>query len=200
MGTHLWALQPTNVNYTARIGGLYGTLMRAEVLLPAKIHYPAFIRKFSKHYFYKIKSCGIANKSGEICLGEEHVVSLYGCSAAFLLLEIIIKKDENGEKNLANAIFQLLDKDKNVVISELITDKNGEVVLENILPGTYYIKEIQAPAGYILYDSYIQIRPEFNEELTVTIKNSKEEKPEIQISENGLKIKNEVKRLPKTGM
>ena len=53
-------------------------------------------------------------------------------------------------------------------------------MLENILPGTYYIKEIQAPAGYILYDSYIQIRPEFNEELTVTIKNSKEEKPEIQ--------------------
>ena len=112
----------------------------------------------------------------------------------------IIKKDENGEKNLANAVFQLLDKDKNIIISELITDKNGEVVLENILPGTYYIKEIQAPAGYILYDSYIQIRPEFNEELTVTIKNSKEEKPEIQISENGLKIKNEVKRLPKTGM
>jgi hypothetical protein len=69
--------------------------MRAEVLLPAKIHYPAFIRKFSKHYFYKIKSCGVANKSGEICLGEEHVVSLYGRSAAFLLLEIIIKKDEN---------------------------------------------------------------------------------------------------------
>ena len=28
-------------------------------------------------------------------MGEEHVVSLYGCSAAFLLLEIIIKKDEN---------------------------------------------------------------------------------------------------------
>ena len=112
----------------------------------------------------------------------------------------IIKKDENGEKNLANAVFQLLDKDKNVIISELITDKNGEVVLEYILPGTYYIKEIQAPVGYILYDNYIQIRPEFNEELTVTIKNSKEEKPEIQISENVLKIKNEVKRLPKTGM
>jgi len=37
-------------------------------------------------------------------------------------------------------------------------------VLENILPGTYYIKEIQAPAGYILYDNYIQIRPEFNED------------------------------------
>ena len=95
LGTHSWAVEPTDVNYTARIGGLYGTLMRAEVLLPAKIHSPAFIRKFSKHYFYKIKSCGVANKSGEICLGKEHVVSLYGCSAAFLLLEIIIKKDEN---------------------------------------------------------------------------------------------------------
>ena len=48
---HSWAVEPTNVNYTARIGGLYGTLMRAEVLLPAKIHYPVFIRKFSKALF-----------------------------------------------------------------------------------------------------------------------------------------------------
>lgn len=37
----------------------------------------------------------MANKGGEICLGEVLVVSLYGCSAVSLLLGVIIKKDEN---------------------------------------------------------------------------------------------------------
>ena len=51
--------------------------MRAEVLLPAKIHYPGFICKFSKYYFCKIKPYDAANKDTEICLDEVLVVSLY---------------------------------------------------------------------------------------------------------------------------
>lgn len=112
----------------------------------------------------------------------------------------IVKKDETGTKNLEGAIFQLLDSNKEVIISELKTDKNGEVKIENILPGKYYIKEIQSPAGYILYDGYIEINPKFNEELTITIKNSKEDVPEINSTKNKLGVKNELKKLPKTGM
>lgn len=112
----------------------------------------------------------------------------------------IIKKDETGEKNLENAVFQLLDKNKEIIISEIRTDKNGEATIENIIPGTYYIKEIQSPAGYILYNGFIEIRPEFNEELTVTIKNTKEERPEVDVFRDSLGVKNEVKKLPKTGM
>lgn len=85
----------------------------------------------------------------------------------------IVKKDETGKKALENAVFQLLDKDKKVVISEIKTNEKGEAILENVLPGTYYIKEIQAPTGYILYNGYIEIKPKFNEELTITIKNTK---------------------------
>lgn len=112
----------------------------------------------------------------------------------------IIKKDETGEFNLENAVFQLLDKDKNVLISEIRTDRNGEAVIENIIPGIYYIKEIQAPVGYILYDSFIEIRPTFNEELTITMKNAKGEQPDVQVYKNNLSVKNEIKKLPKTGM
>ena len=112
----------------------------------------------------------------------------------------IVKKDETGTKNLEGAIFQLLDSNKKIIISELKTNENGEVKIENILPGKYYIKEIQSPAGYILYDGYIEINPEFNEELTVTIKNSKEDVPEINSTKNKLGVKNELKKLPKTGM
>lgn len=112
----------------------------------------------------------------------------------------IVKKDETGEKSLENAVFQLLDKNKEIIISEIRTDKNGEATIENIIPGTYYIKEIQSPAGYILYNGFIEIKPEFNEELTITIKNAKEERPEVDVFRNSLGVKNEVKKLPKTGM
>lgn len=112
----------------------------------------------------------------------------------------IVKKDETGKKALENAIFQLLDKDKKVVISEIKTNEKGEAILENVLPGTYYIKEIQAPTGYILYNGYIEIKPKFNEELTITIKNTKEEVQNIEITENKLEVKNTIKKLPKTGM
>ena len=112
----------------------------------------------------------------------------------------IVKKDETGKKALENAVFQLLDKDKKVVISEIKTNEKGESILENVLPDTYYIKEIQAPTGYILYNGYIEIKPKFNEELTITIKNTKEEVPNIEITENKLEVKNTIKKLPKTGM
>lgn len=112
----------------------------------------------------------------------------------------IVKKDETGKKTLENAVFQLLDKDKKVVISEIKTNEKGEAILENVLPDTYYIKEIQAPTGYILYNGYIEIKPKFNEELTITIKNTKEEVPNIEITENKLEVKNTIKKLPKTGM
>lgn len=112
----------------------------------------------------------------------------------------IVKKDETGKKALENAVFQLLDKDKKVVISEIKTNEKGEAILENVLPDTYYIKEIQAPTGYILSNGYIEIKPKFNEELTITIKNTKEEVPNIEITENKLEVKNTIKKLPKTGM
>lgn len=112
----------------------------------------------------------------------------------------IVKKDETGTKNLEGAVFQLLNENKEIIISELKTNKDGEITIENILPGKYYIKEIQSPAGYILYDEYIEINPKFNEELMITIKNSKEDIPEINSIRNKLSINNELKKLPKTGM
>ncbi len=110
----------------------------------------------------------------------------------------IVKKDETGKKALENAIFQLLDKDQNILISEIRTNEKGEAILDNILPGTYYIKEIQSPAGYILYNGNIEIKPKFNEELTITIKNTKEGIPNIESTEKKLEFKNTIKKLPKT--
>ena len=112
----------------------------------------------------------------------------------------IIKLDEDGETRLKNAVFCLMDKNKKVVISEIKTDENGEAIIDNILPGKYYINEINAPAGYIKYDKEIEINTKFNEELTITIKNKKEEEPEIDIKKREIELKTELKKLPKTGM
>ena len=113
----------------------------------------------------------------------------------------VIKQEENGTI-LEGAIFQLLDENKNVVKTNLITDKNGEIIINDILPGIYYLKEIQAPEGYQLYDEEITIKLNWNEELTIVVKNKREEIPEIRIDRNRIESTNRLtkKKLPKTGM
>ena len=113
----------------------------------------------------------------------------------------MIKQEENGTI-LEGAIFQLLDENKNVVKTNLTTDKNGEIIIDDILPGTYYLKEIKAPEGYQLYDEEITIKLNWNEELTIVVKNKREEIPEIRIDRNRIESTNRLteKKLPKTGM
>ena len=113
----------------------------------------------------------------------------------------MIKQEENGTI-LEGAIFQLLDENKNVVKTNLTTDKNGEIIIDDILPGTYYLKEIKAPEGYQLYGEEITIKLNWNEELTIVVKNKREEIPEIRIDRNRIESTNRLtkKKLPKTGM
>lgn len=113
----------------------------------------------------------------------------------------IIKKDENNN-NLGNAIFELLDENKNVIQTNLSTDVNGEIEIKDINPGKYYIQEIKAPEGYKNYNQLIEVNVKFNEVLSAIIKNSKEEEPTIEIDRNTIEIKSvEPKiKLPKTGM
>ena len=99
----------------------------------------------------------------------------------------IIKKDENDNK-LQGAIFELLDKDKKVLKTNLTTNQNGEIYIENLMPGRYYIREIKEPEGYIKYNQDIEINLKFNEELSVIIKNQKEEEPTIEIERDFIEI------------
>ena len=175
--------------------------MRAEVLLPAKIHYPAFIRKFSKHYFYKIKSCGVANKSSEICLGEEHVVSLYGCSAAFLLLEIIIKKmkitlvrDDGKVKTLRTLKMELLLEQMKTEVKAQPVSKMREV-LRYTLPGNS-IEEVRKvpkvmPAAAFVRKEGVMTLNEYNGIVMMEVNN-------LSGRAEADEIKELVKELPQT--
>lgn len=87
-------------------------------------------------------------------------------------------------------------------MSNLATNENGEIVIENLIPGRYYIKEIVAPAGYKNYDKSIEVNVKFNEELSVIIKNSEEDEPIVEIERDFIEINSieEEIKLPKTGM
>ena len=118
---------------------------------------------------------------------------------------IIVKKDNTELKTLQGVEFELLDDQQNVLHTGLRTNENGEILIDNLLPGTYYIKETRTLEGYELYNELIKVELELNEETTVNVVNSEKE-PDIIIdntksemtvenSQNNITVK-----LPKTGM
>lgn len=109
---------------------------------------------------------------------------------------IIIKEDEDTDKRLEGVEFELLDENKNVVISNLKTNNEGKVVIENLIPGKYFLKETNTIDGYQKYDELIEIDIDLNEETTVIVNNKKEEKPKIEKTKKQAIIK----KLPVTGM
>ncbi|MBQ2916866.1 MAG: Cys-Gln thioester bond-forming surface protein [Clostridia bacterium] len=94
---------------------------------------------------------------------------------------VIVKKDETGTKKLQGVEFELLDEEQNVLHTGLTTNENGEIEINNLLPGTYYIRETRTLEGYELYNKLIKIELELNEKTTVNVINSEEE-PEITIN------------------
>lgn len=118
---------------------------------------------------------------------------------------IIVKKDDKEEKNLQGVQFELLDDNKNVIYTELTTNQEGQIVIDNLLPGVYYIRETRTIEGYELYDKLIKVELDLNEEATINVINLENE-PNIEVdkkqTENTVKdnvSKTQVK-LPKTGM
>ena len=91
----------------------------------------------------------------------------------------ILKQEKETKKPLQGVEFQLLNKNKNPIYQSLITDENGEIILENIQPGTYYLRETKTLEGYVQYDEDIKIDITLNEIVNITVNNSKEKKVEV---------------------
>ena len=123
---------------------------------------------------------------------------------------IITKTDDKTGKKLEGVEFELLDKNQNKIYTEITTNKDGIAIIDNLLPGIYYIKETKTLEGYQLYSKLIKVELELNEETTVNVINSEQEsevykeekKTELAIKEekSSIKIKENVQKLPKTGM
>lgn len=118
---------------------------------------------------------------------------------------IIIKKDKTEEHLLEGVEFELLDGENNVIYTGLKTNSEGKITVENLIPGTYFVKETKTLEGYNLYDKLIKVEIDLNEAVTVNVINSEEE-PNINVDkkESELTVQNDKKevnvKLPKTGM
>lgn len=96
---------------------------------------------------------------------------------------IIEKQDSETKEVLKGAKFEILNKDKKIIrVAE--TNKDGQIILEQITPGTYYIREIKAPDGYEADGKLQKIEIKMDEIQNLKIENSKiiiEELPEEEI-------------------
>lgn len=113
--------------------------------------------------------------------------------------KIIILKQDEEENPLEGVKFRLLNENQEVLHTELTTNKEGKIIIENLEPGTYYLEETNTVNGYAVYEEQIEAKVGYNEELTIKVTNSKEvitvEEPEITQKEQEVIVK-----LPKTGM
>lgn len=104
-------------------------------------------------------------------------------------LKIIKVDGSDNSKTLEGVEFDLLDENKNI-IKHLITDKNGESVVENLSKGTYTLRETKTIEGYILDEATYKI--EIKPAKTFELKIENEKKPEEP-------EKPELPKLPRTG-
>ena len=129
----------------------------------------------------------------------------------------IIKQDQETKERLENVEFKIYNSNKELIYSNLKTDSNGEIEIENFLPGKYYIQETSAKDGYILNNKLIEFNISFNQILTLTVNNLYKETPkneteekeitttieQIEIEEKIPETENKeiiIKKLPVTGM
>ena len=73
----------------------------------------------------------------------------------------------------------MLDSNKKIVKENLVTDEKGEIILENMIPGIYYVQETETLAGFNLYTDLTEIGLDLNEEFQVTVNNNTKEVTEV---------------------
>lgn len=118
---------------------------------------------------------------------------------------VINKKDEKGMP-MGGVEFEVkyTDKKGESTNKKYLTNKDGKIIIENILPGKYIIKELKTKEGYSIYDKDIKFELKFNETKKIDIINNKIEKeiiPSIKNEESfeSERIKNKYFKMPKTG-
>ena len=110
---------------------------------------------------------------------------------------ILEKKDKETKNPLKGAKFEILDKNQKI-IRVVETDENGQIIMDQLMPGTYYIREVKAPEGYALDLEMKQIDIKLNEQIVTTIKTEKTEEKIVEIIEKKQVV--EIPKLPVTGM
>lgn len=91
---------------------------------------------------------------------------------------LIIKKAEKTGTLLKGAVFGVYRDSDDTLVKEITTDRYGEAALE-LTAGDYYLRELEAPAGYKLDSGRLTFRIKSSEtkEITITNKSDAAVKP-----------------------
>lgn len=93
----------------------------------------------------------------EVSISKEHLDQVVEITNERMKGSIkLIKTDGHKKTPLEGVEFDLLDSEKNVTGSYK-TDENGEIFIDNLEIGTYYLRETKTLKGYKLTDELIQV-------------------------------------------
>ncbi|CAM4208817.1 Cna B-type domain-containing protein [Erysipelothrix inopinata] len=98
--------------------------------------------------------------------------------------DVVIEKVDEFNKNLKleGAQFSVYDSRDRLVLSNLVTNSNGNVTLPNLAVGeSYYLVETKAPAGYIAQEGKIPFTVKSGTN-TLQVINSKNEKTSVTVT------------------
>ncbi|PFK34025.1 peptidase [Bacillus cereus] len=85
----------------------------------------------------------------------------------------VIKKDAESGKVLEGAEFRLKNENGQVVGEAKITNKDGVVKFENLVPGKYTLEETKAPEGYKAVEVTVEVNVVANEVVKQEVMNEK---------------------------
>ncbi|WP_158524068.1 MSCRAMM family protein, partial [Clostridium perfringens] len=85
-----------------------------------------------------------------VVVGQTETVNIEKVNTASLGGVVLTKKDSQNGNVLQGAIFNLQDQNGQNIRTNLTTDENGQIVLNDLAPGDYQFVEIEAPNGYEL--------------------------------------------------
>ncbi|MGG3113701.1 SpaA isopeptide-forming pilin-related protein [Bacillus paranthracis] len=93
-------------------------------------------------------------------LGSEEITKYTFTNKKFVGKVVLTKTDAKSRERLEHAVFSLLDQNKQVIPEhkELTTNDKGQITVDNLKPGTYYLKETKAPEHYKLDDRLIEVK------------------------------------------
>ena len=111
-------------------------------------------------------------------LGNDNVVAdaksntkiqIAGGTGVGYVYTITVHKTDNKNQPLKGAKFQIIREANQQVIGEYTTNDNGNITVKNLLKDKYIIKEIEAPAGYIIDVPETIVNPaDFSSDYSVT--------------------------------
>jgi len=112
--------------------------------------------------------------------GETKEITIVNKAETATTGSLLLIKNSGDGKALSGAVFGIYDASTREKLDEITTDRYGEATL-TLEAGSYYLRELKAPAGYALSADKVDFKIKTGEtkEITLSNKRLETEKPEV---------------------